>query len=233
MKLTPQQIEQLYQFTRQHYVEWYDLQTELVDHLANSIETQWQENPKISFADALQVEFKKFGVFGFMNVVEERQIALGKKYNKLVWQHFKSFFTIPKIIGTATVFAILVQLLLKFEHAYLIVSSLFVLSTFLFWIGIVKMSRKNKREMKLSGKKWLYKDIIFGLGSFTGFIPLPLQFGLRIEDAAQFGIISATIISATVVCFFLLGYIILKIIPSKAEEYLKQTYPEYELIKSL
>ena len=233
MKLTPQQIEQLYQFTRQHYVEWYDLQTELVDHLANSIETQWQENPKISFDDALQVEFKKFGVFGFMTVVEERQVVLGKKYNKLVWQHFKSFFTIPKIIGTATVFAILVQLLLKFEHAYLIVSSLFVLSTFLFWIGIVKMSRKNKREMKLSGKKWLYKDIIFGLGSFTGFIPLPLQFGLRIEDAAQFGIISATIISATVVCFFLLGYIILKIIPSKAEEYLKQTYPEYELIKSL
>ena len=233
MKLTSQQIDLLYQFTRQHYVEWYDLQTELVDHLANSIEAQWQENPKISFDDALQIEFKKFGVFGFMNVVEKRQAVLGKKYNKLVWQHFKSFFTIPKIIGTATVFAILVQLLLKFEHAYLIVSSLFVLSTFLFWIGIVKMSRKNKREMKLSGKKWLYKDIIFGLGSFTGFIPLPLQFGLRIQDAAQFGIISATIISATVVCFFLLGYIILKIIPSKAEEYLKQTYPEYELIKSL
>lgn len=233
MKLTPQQIQQLYKFTHQHYVEWYDLQTELVDHLANSIEAQWQENTKISFEEALQIEFKKFGVFGFMNVVEERQVVLGKKYNKLVWQHFKSFFTIPKIIGTATVFAILVQLLLKFEHAYLIVSSLFVLSTFLFWIGIVKMSRKNKREMKLSGKKWLYKDIIFGLGSFTGFIPLPLQFGLRIEDAAQFGIISATIISATVVCFFLLGYIILKIIPSKAEEYLKQTYPEYELIKSL
>ena len=233
MKLTSQQIDRLYQFTCHHYVEWYDLQTELVDHLANSIEAQWQENPKISFEDALQVEFKKFGVFGFMNVVEERQIALGKKYNKLVWQHFKSFFTIPKIIGTATVFAILVQLLLKFEHAYLIVSSLFVLSTFLFWIGIVKMSIKNKRDMKLSGKKWLYKDIIFGLGSFTGFIPLPLQFGLRIEDAAQFGIISATIISATVVCFFLLDYIILKIIPSKAEEYLKQTYPEYELIKSL
>ena len=229
MKLTSQQIDRLYQFTRQHYVEWYDLQTELVDHLANSIETQWQENPKISFEDALQVEFKKFGVFGFMTVVEERQVVLGKKYNKLVWQHFKSFFTIPKIIGTATVFAILVQLLLKFEHAYLIVISLFVLSTFLFWIGIVKMSRKNKKETKLSGKKWLYKDIIFGLGSFTGFIPLPLQFGLRIEDTAQFGLISATIISATVVCFFLLGYVILKIIPSKAEDYLKETYPEYAL----
>ena len=229
MKLTPEQIDRLYQFTRQHYVEWYDLQTELVDHLANSIEAQWQENPKVSFEDALQVEFKKFGVFGFMTVVEERQAALGKRYNKLVWQHFKSFFTIPKIIGTAAAFGILVQLILKFERANLIVISIFVLSTFLFWIGIIKMSRKNKKEAELSGRKWLYKDIIFGLGSFTGFIPLPLQFGLRIEDTAQFGMISSIIISATVVCFFLLGYIILKIIPSKAEDYLKETYPEYAL----
>jgi hypothetical protein len=229
MKLTPEQIDRLYHFTRQHYVEWYDLQTELVDHLANSIEAQWQENPEISFEDALQVEFKKFGVFGFMTVLEERQAALGKKYNKLVWQHFKSFFTIPKIIGTAAAFGILVQLILKFERANLIVISIFVLATFLFWIGIVKMSRKNKKEAKLSGKKWLYKDIIFGLGSFTGFIPLPLQFGLRIEETAQYGIISAIIVSVTVVCLFLLGYIILKIIPSKAEEYLKETYPEYAL----
>ena len=229
MKLTLEQIDRLYQFTRKHYVEWYDLQTELVDHLANSIEAQWQENPKISFEDALQVEFKKFGVFGFMTVVEERQVALGKKYNKLVWQHFKSFFTIPKIIGTATVFAILIQLLLKFEQAYLVIISIFVLTTLFFWIGIIKMSRKNKKEAKLSGKKWLYKDIIFGLGSFTGFIPLPLQFGLRIQETAQYGIISATIISTTVVCFFLLGYIILKTIPSKAQDYLKETYPEYAL----
>ena len=65
MKINIEQTNRLYEFTRQHYVEYYDLQTELVDHLANSIETQWQENPKIDFEDALKVEFKKFGVFGF------------------------------------------------------------------------------------------------------------------------------------------------------------------------
>ncbi len=100
MKLKPEQIDRLYQFTRQHYVEWYDLQTELVDHLANAIEQQWQENPKISFEDALQIEFKKFGIFGFMDVVEQRQLALNKRYNKIVWKHFKAFFSIPKIIAT-------------------------------------------------------------------------------------------------------------------------------------
>ena len=83
MKLTSEQIERLYQFTRQHYVEWYDLQTELVDHLANAIEQQWQENPKISFEEALQIEFKKFGVFGFMDVIKEKQVALSKKYKIL------------------------------------------------------------------------------------------------------------------------------------------------------
>lgn len=33
MELTNQQIERLYQFTKQHYVEWYDLQTELANSL--------------------------------------------------------------------------------------------------------------------------------------------------------------------------------------------------------
>ena len=45
MKLSSNQIQQLYTFTQQHYVEYYDLQTELVDHLANSIEEQCTENP--------------------------------------------------------------------------------------------------------------------------------------------------------------------------------------------
>jgi SPX domain protein involved in polyphosphate accumulation len=92
MKLNQEQIERLYEFTRQHYVEYYDLQTELVDHLANSIEEQWKENPKLSFETALNIEFKKFGIFGFMDVVEKRQKALSKKYYKLIWKHFIEIF---------------------------------------------------------------------------------------------------------------------------------------------
>ncbi len=40
------QIERLFQFTREHYVKHYDLQSELVDHLANAIEQRWEETPK-------------------------------------------------------------------------------------------------------------------------------------------------------------------------------------------
>lgn len=45
MKLNQTHIDSLYKFTRQHYVVHYDLQTELVDHLANDIETIWELNP--------------------------------------------------------------------------------------------------------------------------------------------------------------------------------------------
>ena len=80
--LSLEQIDQLYLFTRQHFVEWYDLQSELVDHLANAIETEWQENPKLSFDEALKVQFKKFGIFGFTGVIEERQKGLTKKIQR-------------------------------------------------------------------------------------------------------------------------------------------------------
>jgi hypothetical protein len=62
-----------------------------VDHLANAIETQWQENPKLSFNEALNKEFKKF--LFFMDVVEKRQTVLSKKINSIVWQHFKDFLS--------------------------------------------------------------------------------------------------------------------------------------------
>lgn len=233
MKLTQEQIERLYQFTRQHYVEWYDLQTELIDHLANAIEEQWQQNPKLTFEDALQIEFKKFGVFGFMDVVEKRQIALGKQYNKLVWNHFKDFFSIPKIIGTLSAIGILFLIMQRFSFAHIVVISLFMASSVIFWIEIIRMSKKNKRQSKLSGKKWLYKDIIFGFGSFGGLSYLPIQIAFQIIDKFQFNTLASIIISLTVVCILIFNYIILKIIPSKAEHYLKKTYPEYELANTL
>ncbi len=56
-KITEQEINQIFYFTKKHYVEFYDVQVELVDHLANAIEDQWKENSNISFEDALQIEF--------------------------------------------------------------------------------------------------------------------------------------------------------------------------------
>ena len=230
MKLTSQQIDRLYQFTRQHYVEWYDLQTELVDHLANSIEAQWQENPKISFEDALQIEFKKFGIFGFMDVVEQRQLALNKRYNKIVWKHFKAFFSIPKIIATFSAVLIFFYMLMSLsKQAGILINSFLVFAILFFWVATIVKRIKYNKTAKASGKKWLFKEVIFGYSHFAGLSYLPIQIIVHIDFDTQIGMFKALFFSVLIVSIYLIDYIVLFEIPSKAKEYLKETYPEYAL----
>ena len=100
MELTQTNIKELYKFTRKHFVYHYDVQTELVDHLANDIESIWEEHPKLSFQDAQDKSFKKFGIFGFMDVIEAKQKQMNKRYRKILWRFFKEWFTMPKLSVT-------------------------------------------------------------------------------------------------------------------------------------
>ena len=234
MKLTTSQIDQLFTFTRQHYVEWYDLQSELVDHLANAIETDWQENPTLSFEAALNIEFKKFGVFGFMDVVEKRQAALSKKYNSIVWKHFKDFFSVPKIILTVAM-TLAMFLILKIsavkEYIFLGFYLLMIIGMF-YEIYKGYQTRKNKKQ---SGeKRWLFEEIISHYGNFAGIIILPFNMITQLFNHSDrlfsndYWLIG---LSFFLVSFGLFLFIIFKIIPSKAESYLLATYPEYKLEK--
>jgi len=228
MKLTTEQIEKLYVFTRQHYVEYYDLQTELVDHLANAIETQWEENPKRAFDEALQLEFKKFGVFGFMDVVNKRKGALHSKYNKMVLKELRSFFSLPKIISTISSIGILYYLLKLFQEGFEIMQWLIGFLIVSFIIGLAFLSRKQKKETTKTGKRWLLKDIIFGYSSIAGVLNVVVQLACRLDDN-HYPDWFLALFSLLLVVLFLTEYVVLFLIPSKAEYYLRQTYPEYEM----
>ena len=230
MKLNESQINQLYLFTRQHFVEYYDLQTELVDHLANAIEAQWQEFPNRTFDEALQIEFKKFGVFGFMDVVEKRQSALNKKYAKIVWSHFKNFFRLPQIIWTFFSVGILFFILKMSLYPNIIFISLLVILLVLFLVELFRNARKLKKNNEQTGKKWLFKEILSGYGQGFTFMYLPLQIVLQFRGDLNNNYV-LLFASLFIVSLALGQYIILVIIPNKAEEYLKETYPEYEFVE--
>ncbi|MFT7285837.1 hypothetical protein [Nonlabens sp.] len=236
MNMNELQIEQLFQFTRKHYVEWYDLQSELVDHLANGIEQQWQDNSKVRFEDALQIEFKKFGVFGFMDVVEERQKSLGKKYSKLIWKHVLDFFKIPKIFMLILFSATLFYLLRAIDVAtdYFSITLGLMLISFAI-AATVSSYRKKKREQRNEEKKWLFKDIIMGYGLSSGIGLIPFHFfNILLTRTSSFSNINAWLLGVMSFCFVLMCimlYVMLLVIPKKVEEYLEETYPEYQLVK--
>jgi hypothetical protein len=233
MKLTAEQIERLYAFTRQHYVEYYDLQTELVDHLANAIEEQWESNPKLTFEEALQMEFKKFGVFGFMEVVDKRKSALNSKYNKLVVQHLKTFFSIPKIIGTlaaiGSVFWILVALQRDLDQENNILQASFLALIVSSIICLIVLKQQNKKRNQKTEKKWLLREIIFGYSGMAGSLNLPIQLLLHLKGS-HFSIGMLLFFSFLLVVFGITIYITMLLIPAKADQYLRETYPEYGMV---
>jgi len=103
--ITEEQYESLFAFCRKHYVQYYDVQVELADHLFSAIEVCIKENPKLSFEQARDKIYSGFGIKGFSDIVASREKMMGKKCSQQKWKMFLSYFTIPKIAMTLCIYA--------------------------------------------------------------------------------------------------------------------------------
>ena len=229
-KVTKPQIQDLYKFTRQHFVEHYDVQTELVDHLANDIEQIWLEYPDLSYEEAKQKSFKKFGVFGFMDVVEQRQKTMSKRYMKIFWRYAKEWFSIPKIVITITLFLVLfVAFSLRYSNVVLVCvyGSVALWSTY----KSILLNRQFKSKKELSNKRWLLEELIFKQAGASGLIlisQIPTWYNL--VDGLNSNIYFVVGLALLSAIFIIWMYISLELLPNKAEKLLEETYPEYKIV---
>ena len=232
MELTENQIDELYKFTRKHYVYHYDVQSELVDHLANDIENIWQETPNLSFEQARDKSFKKFGIFGFMDVVEKKQSQMTKKYYKIIFKFAKEWFRLPKIVLTlAMIFGF--YKLQNVESSYTIYLIIFFMVISAQLIGVFINSRKLNKKYLESGKKWMFEDIISinGLGNTALLIFYVFDFSSRTSgDFLLMGEFRKFLSAFLITFVVLLGYITLVVVPKKAQQLLQEMYPEYKLV---
>jgi len=213
MKLSAEQIEQLFDFTRQHFVEHYDVQVELVDHLANAIEAQWTENPEISFEEALDKEYNNFGVFGFSGLVEQKQVALQNHYWEIIKKEFINFFTVPRIVLSGAFFY---GLFLVFSDPDTVhndtlfgLEILLMVAAALFWYLQYRTSRKKH-------KKWLINSVSNYFYSLPIVIITFVTFGTNRPDRNLFEIILETVFTGVYLLFCLILFT--KIIPLLKKE---------------
>ncbi len=231
MKLTNQHIKQLYQFTRQHFVEHYDVQTELVDHLANDIEQIWVAQSHLKFEQARDISFKKFGVFGFMDVLEEKQIQLSKKYYKIILGFVKEWFSLPKIIITSSLLVFFYTLLTSN------ISSNYFFGFWIIYIACVSikmyfLNKEIKKRKKKTKMLWLLEDFIYKQGATnTALMPIyAFQLFVNIDETANYQWYLALLIASFSTIMIIVGYISLNVLPKKAEKLLEEHYPEYKLV---
>ncbi|NRD18508.1 hypothetical protein HNV08_00495 [Winogradskyella eckloniae] len=229
MKLTESQIQDLYAFTRQHFVEHYDLQTELVDHLANDIETQWQDQPKLSFEDAKNIAFKKFGIFGFMNAIEQKQKAMNKRYRKYLWAELRKWFELPQIIGTIALFVVF-YVMFSIGHTNVFSIVMYAIITAWAMYKSIQLNRQFRKRKEISNKKWLLEEMIFKQAGGTSLIFLSQLYNVFIiPEKFEMSTLFLTLFSLGFTALVLINYISFQIIPNKAEKLLNETYPEFSL----
>lgn len=227
--LSKDEIKQLYIFTRKHYIEWYDVQTELVDHLANGIEHQWEINSNITFEDALNTEFKKFGIFGFSELVEKKERALNRHYRGLVFKELKKHFRFPSLLFLIiTGYSIKILLSIIENKEYLFATIIFIILGFSA-LHMYRTKKAIKIRHKKTGKKWLFDNAIMQLGGFVHVSFLLIQIPnfdhlLMLETNA-----GALIFSIIISLYVMIIYVSMGIVPKIIKEKMKKRYQELYL----
>lgn len=98
-KIAKEEVEALFKFVKSKYVHHFDVQCELVDHLACAIEEEWETSPDISFEAALSAVYSRFPVTGFTRFVEQQATYVRKYWTKMLLNSYKSFFTSPMVFS--------------------------------------------------------------------------------------------------------------------------------------
>lgn len=233
MELSEKKINELYRFVEHKSVKFYDLQTELVDHLADDIENTISKDTTIDFFKAKQIAFQKFGVFGFSNIVREKEKQMGRKYLKLLFLFAKEWLTPPKLI--ASIGCVFSFYILLFQNVAFY--TLYILDLCLISISFYKLF-SFKKKLKKHQKKWMLEHMIFK-GSIAFFIII-LGYSINLLSSPLLDtLLNTKSVSATIRWQFLAFaifktleiisfVIILFIIPKKSNKILNSFYPNYQ-----
>lgn len=152
--LTNEQIDQLYAFCRKKSVTFYDVQVELVDHLANAIEEKMAAQPALNFDEALQQVYKTFGTMGFGPVVREKEKAVRRSNTRLFWRQFREQWTWPKILVVLSIFGVSYTALQWFDREIVRTVAMFIFLFFVLASGwamylLRRMQRKSGHQFLL------------------------------------------------------------------------------------
>jgi hypothetical protein len=234
-KLTPDEIDGLYIFCRKQKIKYYDVQVELVDHLASSIEQAWKTNPEISLQDALTKIYLSFGVNGFQKVEKAKKKELRKKYDRLIWTYLIEFYRLPKIILTAF---LIVALFFVFKSVsnLAILNAAFLAFSFIGLISYYIINYRRKIKINLTLKKpFLLLDYSNTLAvSMIGSIFLPFDVILLVTSFPKIlgyeiptGNLSYFILSFVYVLTLLIVWVSWVYIPQRIKADFIREYPQF------
>lgn len=168
MTLTPKHIDTIRDFIRSKYVEYYDVEIELLDHLASDIEGKLGDScSDAELKAALQASYKKFGIYGFSNLVEKKQKETNRKGRKIFWKAFFEYFKWPQAVFSLLVFCFF-YLVAKQLSIEVFIGCTAIAVVVITGIGIFKMYRfKKNLKHDLTSSQFGHLVFAFSGASFN------------------------------------------------------------------
>ena len=230
-KLSNEQVKKLYAYCLKQEIYEYDLQIEIVDHLASSIEDQWVQDSDLSFGWALKNTLDKFGKNGLQKLERKLKKQLRRNFNLILWRYFLKYFRLPKILITAALFTVLFAVLRIAQNNYQVLLFITVpLSIFAFYYS--KFYFPKKVDIKTANDKtFVLLDYLKNINTKVGvFIQSPF-FALMFSSGSRLRYSNAVweeiIISAVIALFLVFSYGHFFFLPQKIREYFFKNYSEY------
>jgi len=225
-QITSEQVQYLFTFVEKKRVRYYDMQVELVDHLACSIEELWIDNPDLPFEQALQRIYKRFGITGFSKVLQEKRKAVEKQTWRWIGQFLLSWVKFPKVFLTVAILFSMTQILAWTRNPAMVAQIILLSTVVLAFVAL--LYNWYQRGLHKKRKKLLFVEAAmspFGaLGGAAGLLFQIPDWTLR-EGPQSMGWIVAIVIFIFLTTLFL--YATYVEIPRKVQAKLEQQFPKF------
>lgn len=231
-RVTEEQVEELFQFCRDHYVPFYDLQVELVDHMASSIEEQWGSDPQLPFDQALNNSFKRFGVYGFSRIKRLKIKEMDRNNLRIIYSVFRNFYRWPKVLMTFMLSILLFTLFRVFGNDFWVLGGVVAIYTIM-TLGSLRNSKKHKIKV-VKGMRFMSVDYLNAARALVmGAMQLPAVFwniiGRSVDFYFESGVLLSAVLSMVLVALGFLLYIDLFILPVRVKEKFLAEYGKFAL----
>lgn len=182
-KLSKIQIEHVQAFISKRGFNYTDLSLEILDHVACKVEEKLNEDPELSFENALRKTHAEFGVMGFSILEESFTKSLNRKYKLVILRELKTWFHVNHIVLLVGFFLLFFGLTKAIPFSYLAGFATVMNITLVIYYFL--LNNKSFREFK---KMLAIKVSIGNLVAITVLVQIWLQSALlwskTTEDSA-------------------------------------------------
>ena len=233
-KLNEIQIIELFAYCRKQNIHHYDLQIEIVDHLAAIIESRRELEPDLTFGNIWEQVKNDFDTYGFNHMKLSRKKTLCKKYNLIFMNYVFEFFRLPKVILTLIViFSIIATSHSLMDYRFIFYS--FIAFNILTILVYMDLFPDKFRVGMIQGKQFLISEYlesikrrIFQIGQIPILVhSIMLMFNQRYwkQIITNKYLLSFEAVFLTILCILFVGLFFY--IPNRVKEDFTREFPQF------